>query len=192
VERKRAGVGVPRAAEPETAGGATPPLAAPAEGAARGRTATMPLADAPLAELVGWRLARASVPVRQVFLTHVGGPLELRPVEFSLLMLLLANGRASPGQLAQALAVTPPKVTALLDRLAARALVKRQRNAADGRATDVLLTPAGRALAQRAHGAAVAIEAQWSAQALSAAERAMLLELLAKLAAAQASSGSPT
>jgi DNA-binding MarR family transcriptional regulator len=166
--------------------------AAPADAAGlpRPRAGAAALDDAPLAQLVGWRLARASVPVRGVFQAGVGGPFDLRPVEFSLLMLLLANGRASPGQLAQALAVAPPKVTALLDRLAARALVRRQRSAADGRATDVLLTPAGRALAQRAHGVAVAMEAQWSAQALSPAERAMLLELLAKLA--QASSGSPT
>jgi DNA-binding MarR family transcriptional regulator len=162
------------------------------EGAARPRAGAAPLGDAPLAQLVGWRLARASVPVRRVFQAGVGGPFELRPVEFSLLLLLLANGHASPGQLAQTLAVAPPKITALVDRLAARALVRRQRSAADGRATDVLLTPAGRALAQRAHGIAVAIEAQWAAQVLSPAERAMLLELLAKLAAAQASSGSPT
>lgn len=173
------------------AGDAVAPEAA-AEGAWRARAAAGPLDDAPLAQLVGWRLARASVPVRRVFLTHVGGPLELRPVEFSLLLLLLANGRASPGQLAQALAVAPPKVTALLDRLAARALLERQRSAADGRATDVVLTAAGRALARRAHGISMAMEAQWAATALSAAERAMLLELLGKLAAAQAASGSPT
>ena len=156
----------------------------------RPRSAT--LDDAPLTHLLGWRLARAAVAVRRIFQARVGGPLALRPVEFSLLTLLLAHGRASPSQLAQTLAVAPPKVTALLDRLAARALVQRQRSAADGRATDVRLTPEGRALAERAQAIALTMEQPVLALVLTPAERAMLLELLGKLAATQASSGSPT
>jgi len=154
-------------------------LAAGAPPRARG---SAPLDAALLAHLVGYRLSRAAVPARRVFQRHVGAPLALRPVEFSLLMLLLANERASPTQLAATLDVTPPKMTALVDRLAERGLVRRQRSAADGRAFDVLLTPEGRALVQRARRIAQTMEDDWLAQVLSPAERAMLLELLAKLA----------
>lgn len=143
-----------------------------------------PLDAALLAHLVGYRLSRAAVPARRVFQRHVGAPLGLRPVEFSLLMLLLANDRASPSQLAWTLDVTPPKMTALIDRLAERGLVRRQRSAADGRAFDVLLTPEGRTLVLRAQRIAQTMEDGWLADALSPAERAMLLELLGKLARA--------
>jgi DNA-binding MarR family transcriptional regulator len=62
--------------------------------------------------------------------------------------------------------------------------VRRQRSAADGRAFDVLLTPEGRTLVQRAQRIAQTMEDDWLADALSPAERAMLLELLGKLARA--------
>jgi DNA-binding MarR family transcriptional regulator len=155
--------------------------AAAVEAAPRARGAP-PLDASVVSHLVGYRLSRAAVPARRVFQRHVGAPLALRPVEFSLLMLLLANGRASPTQLAITLDVTPPKITALVDRLAERGLVRRQRSVADGRALDVLLTPEGRALVLRAQRIAQTMEDDWLAEVLSPAERAMLLELLGKLA----------
>lgn len=143
--------------------------------------ATTGLDESALGHLVGYRLAKADVPAKRVFKRHVGTPLKLQPVEFSLLVLLLANGSATPKQLSQSLDVAPPKITALVDRLAERGLVRRQRSTADGRALDVLLTPEGRALAQRAQRLSQTMEAAWL-QALTPGERALLVELLAKLA----------
>lgn len=143
------------------------------------------LDESALAHLVGYHLAKADVPARRAFERHLGAPLRLQPVEFSLLVLLLANGSATPKQLSQALDVAPPKVTLLVDRLAERALLRRQRSAVDGRALDVLLTDAGRDLATQALRISRTMESTLL-QSLSPAERAMLVELLAKLARAPA------
>lgn len=157
-------------------------LAGSQDGAERpGVAAHAPLDDAALGHLVGYRLARADVPARRAFMRHVGTPLKLRPVEFTLLVLLLANDSASAKQLAQALDVPPPQVTQLVDRLVERGLVVRERSARDGRAIDITLTVAGRELARRAHRVSQTMEAA-VLQPLSPAERAMLFELLGKLA----------
>jgi DNA-binding MarR family transcriptional regulator len=130
--------------------------------------------------LMGYRLTLAEVASRRVFQRHIGGPLQLRPVEFTILALLHTNAQATPKQLALALAMPPPNVTVLVDRLVERSLVQRQRSATDGRATNLQLTDAGRELAKRALRVSQGMEAGLLA-ALSAAERAMLGELLIKL-----------
>jgi DNA-binding MarR family transcriptional regulator len=134
--------------------------------------------------LLGFRLALAEVGTRRVFQSHIGAPFELRPVEFTLMMLLHANpGVTTPKRLAQALRLSPPNVTVLVDRLAARDLVQRQRSPDDGRATIVQLTSTGADLARRAHQASRTME-DGLLQALTPGERAMLGELLQKLASA--------
>ncbi len=131
--------------------------------------------------LVGFLLAIATVQTRQVFQRHIGAPFELRPVEFTLLVLLLNNHGAAPKQLARALNVPAPNLTVLLDRLVARGLVERRRSSTDRRALQVLLTAAGEALARRAHGVSLTMEDSLL-RALSTGEQAMLRELLLKLA----------
>jgi DNA-binding MarR family transcriptional regulator len=133
--------------------------------------------------LLGFRLALAEVGTRRVFQNHIGTPFELRPVEFTLLMLLHANPGATPKRLAQALRLSPPNVTVLVDRLAGRDLVQRQRSPDDGRATIVQLTARGAELARRAHHASRTME-DGLLQALTPGERALLGELLQKLASA--------
>ena len=135
--------------------------------------------------LMGFLLAIATVQTRQVFQRRIGAPFELRPVEFTLLVLLLDNHGAAPKQLARALNVPAPHLTVLLDRLVARGLVERRRSSTDRRALQVLLTAAGEALARRAHGVSLTMEDPLL-RALSAAEQAMLRELLLKLARAPA------
>ena len=53
--------------------------------------------------LIGYRLTLAEVASRRVFQRHIGTPFKLRPVEFTILVLLLGNGSATPKQLAQTL-----------------------------------------------------------------------------------------
>jgi DNA-binding MarR family transcriptional regulator len=74
-------------------------------------------------------------------------------------------------------------VTVLVDRLAARGLVQRQPSPDDGRATIVQLTGAGAELARRAQRASRTME-EGLLQALTPGERALLAELLQKLARA--------
>jgi DNA-binding MarR family transcriptional regulator len=133
--------------------------------------------------LLGYLLALAEVPTRQVFQQAIGQPLKLRPVEFTLLVLLLDNGAASPRQIGPALRLPAPHVTLLLDRLAERGLLARRPHPDDGRAVQVRLTDAGRTLAEQARAVAGTMEDGLDA-VLSASERARLRALLLKLARA--------
>jgi MarR family transcriptional regulator for hemolysin len=156
------------------------------------RAAERPALPAPLADaldargvepLLGYLLALAEVPTRRVFQRAVGEPFRLRPVEFTLLVLLLDNGAASPKQIGPALRLPPPHVTTLLDRLAERGLLERHRHPDDGRAVQVVLTLAGEALARQAKAAAATMEDALQ-DALTPSERMRLRTLLLKLARA--------
>ena len=137
--------------------------------------------DASLAEhIVGYLVAIATVQTRRVFQDRIGTPYELRPVEFTLLMLLLANPGASPKQLARALRMPAPNVTVLVDRMAGRGLVERRRSSTDGRALEVLLTADGEAMARRIHSISLTMESELL-QRFTPGERVMLRELLLRL-----------
>jgi DNA-binding MarR family transcriptional regulator len=137
-----------------------------------------------LEHVIGFLLAIATTQTRAVFQRHLGTPFDLRPVEYTLLELLLGNDSVSPKRLARSLRMPAPNVTVLIDRMVARGLVERRRSRTDGRALQVLLTADGRVLAQRAHEVSLTME-DGLLQSLSPAERAMLRELLLKLARAQ-------
>jgi DNA-binding MarR family transcriptional regulator len=139
------------------------------------------LDQAGMQHLMGYRLTLAEVASRRVFQRHIGTPFKLRPVEFTILVLLLGNGSATPKQLAQTLGASPPNVTVLVDRLVERGLLQRQRSDTDGRAMNLRLTDKGLDLARRAQRVSQTMESSLLTP-LSAAERAMLGELLLKLA----------
>jgi DNA-binding MarR family transcriptional regulator len=144
------------------------------------------LAFGALRGIVGFHIARAAVTTYETFERHLGAPFDLRKVEFSLLMLLLANEGVSPKPLARALRITAPKLTLLLDRLQQRGLLARRPNPQDGRSQHVVLTDSGLHLAQAAQAAADSMERELLAR-LSPAEHAMLIELLGKLSTQPAS-----
>ena len=133
-----------------------------------------------LAHLLGYQVSLADVPLRRVFFKHIGNPMALRPVEFSALVLIAFNPGATQKLLAQALSLSAPNTTLLLDRLAERGLVERVRSESDRRAQNIHLTAQGRELTQRAHEVSKTMEHELL-RALSPAEHAMLLELLHKV-----------
>lgn len=133
-----------------------------------------------LHHLLGFGLTLADVAARRVFQQHIGAPFELRPVEFTVLVLLHGNAQVTSRRLAQTLDMPPPNITVLIDRLVERGLVQRQRSDSDRRATHLLLSPAGGTLVRRCLRVSRVMESEWLA-ALSPAERAMLGELLHKL-----------
>ena len=146
------------------------------------------LDDSSLQHLIGYRLALADAAARRVFQRHIGKPFELRPVEFTVLQLLLANGHATPKQLALRLHMSPPNVTVLLDRLAQRGFLQRERSGSGGRATDLRLTEPGTLLARRAQRASSTME-QGLLSALSLAEQKTLAKLLTRLGETNATPG---
>ena len=140
-----------------------------------------PLQEGALASVIGFHLARARVTTQALFVRHIGEPMSLRPVEYSLLMLLSANASLTPKQLGAALALSGPLLTLLLDRMQERGLIERVRNAADRRSQLVQLTPAGSTFVAALAERTPVMEADLHGS-LSAAERAMLIELLDKVA----------
>ncbi len=139
------------------------------------------MAEAGLHDVIGHQLAQATVVTSAVFQREVGGPHQLRPVEYTVLQLIAQNPGTSPVQLAKALAVTKPNITMWVDRLVGRGLAERTPSPSDGRSQQLRPTTAGAALAREATAKLRAAESA-ALHLLSAAERAILAELLHKVA----------
>jgi DNA-binding MarR family transcriptional regulator len=137
-----------------------------------------------LSHLVGYAASRAAIRMRQVFARHME-PLDLKVVEFSILMLVAQNAQVNQKQLGEALDISAPNLAVTLDRMVERGWVERVRSTRDRRAQHIHLTSAGSALVQRAEKIAATMEAPALAM-LSPAERALLIELLAKVAGGKA------
>jgi DNA-binding MarR family transcriptional regulator len=134
-----------------------------------------------LREVLGFHVTLANITTVGLFERHVGQPFGLRKAEYSLLMLLLANGATAAKRLAGTLRLSAPALTMLIDRMQDKQWLRRERNPADRRSQLIVLTPDGQTLAKRAQAASKTMEASLQRR-LSRAERAMLIELLAKLA----------
>lgn len=145
------------------------------------RAAHQPLSLGVLSDVLGYHVAQAAVTTVDLFERHIGQPFSLRKVEYSLLLLLLANGSLTPKVLGRALALSGPNLTLLLDRLQERDLIRRERSATDGRSQNIVLTDTGQQLTQSAGDAAAPMERELDDR-LSRAERLMLIELLRKVA----------
>jgi DNA-binding MarR family transcriptional regulator len=139
--------------------------------------------------ILGYQIAQAAIVTNQVFDERVGHQRGgLRRVEFTILALVHGNRGVTARQLARALAVTPPNIAIWLDKLESRGLVERERSTSDARMQHVRLTARGAALVERSVQALLDGERE-SLEALSAAERAMLVELLHKVALSRRKAG---
>jgi DNA-binding MarR family transcriptional regulator len=141
---------------------------------------TKPLQEDGLQQVIGFRMAKAELAMRRIFVRHAGEPLGLRPVEYAALMLLAANPGSSQTRLAQALSLTAPKMTALVNRLEVKGWIERSSSEQDRRSQMVRVTKAGAALGREATQRIRAAER--AELQLTAGEQAMLLELLEKVA----------
>jgi DNA-binding MarR family transcriptional regulator len=155
------------------------PLKAPADMATRGPNAGE-LDQSRLMHLVGYAASRAAIELKKTFARHMG-PLDLKAVEFSILVLVASNPQVNQKQLGQALDVSAPNLAVTLDRMVERGWVERVRSTQDRRAQHVHLTARGRELTQQAEKIAATMENS-ALRVLSPAERALLIELLLKVA----------
>jgi DNA-binding MarR family transcriptional regulator len=143
------------------------------------------LAEAGLHQIVGYQLAQASITTDRLFTMQVGKPLGLRRVEYTILKLIGENPACSSAKLARALDVTPPNITMWVDRLAERGWVLREQSETDRRSQHLHLSTKGAKLAADATQRLLAGE-QAALDRLSAGERAILIELLHKVACCRA------
>jgi len=141
------------------------------------------LAEARLQSVLGYQLAQAAIVTAGLFDAQAGGPFGLRPVEYTVLTLIAENPGGSLARIARALAVTAPNITVIVDRLEARGLIQREQSAEDRRSQVLHTTPQGSELVRKATERIIAAERE--TLPLTAGERAMLLELLHKVACAR-------
>ncbi len=134
-----------------------------------------------LHHLLGYHMAQADIPAKAAYYKYIGDPLQLRHVEFTILMLVKANPGVTQKQLSQTLAVSAPNITLLLDRLEDKGWIERVRSDADRRVQHVQLTAAGVALARQSHELSLDCEREMLRH-LTPGERLLLLELLDKVA----------
>lgn len=139
------------------------------------------LEEGALGQVLGYQVVQANIVTLQFFAQAVGRAFDLRPVEFTVLVLVDHNPDLAASQLARALAMTPPNVKIWIDRLEARGLVQREVHASDRRALRIRATKAGSTLARKAVQAVIETERQ-GLFALTPGEQAILLELLHKVA----------
>jgi MarR family transcriptional regulator for hemolysin len=136
--------------------------------------------------LLGYQVTRANISCRKVFSQHIGVPYKLSPVEFTILMLVAHNSDTTQKQLSQALSVSAPNVTALLDRMTERELLTRERNESDRRSQHVRLTGNGAALVRQVRKVSLTME-QDLLRDLSQTELGLLSDLLRRVAQARRS-----
>jgi MarR family 2-MHQ and catechol resistance regulon transcriptional repressor len=137
--------------------------------------------------LVLWKAGRAVEAQAQQSIGRFG----MVQSDFGVLEALLHRGPLSAKQLGAKVLLTSGSVTAAIDRLAARELVRREDDAHDRRACIVHLTATGRRLIERAF-AQHREEMEEALEGFSIAERRVLLPLLRRLGrTAEANGASP-
>lgn len=132
-----------------------------------------------LETLMGYNARRAALAIIGVFLKRMA-VYELRPVDFSVLSLVMHNAGITSRQLCTALGILPPNLVGMINNLEKRGLISREPHPSDGRAVGLHLTSKGSNLMQQAEETANELEAD-ATDRLSAAERKTLIRLLQKI-----------
>ena len=132
-----------------------------------------------LESLVGYNARRAALVIIELFLQRMA-VYDLRPVDFSVISLIIHNPGITSRQLCAALGILPPNLVGMVNELEKRGLIAKRPHPSDGRATGLHPTPSGLALVGQAEKTALALEAEATTR-LSVAERKTLIRLLKKV-----------
>ena len=132
-----------------------------------------------LKSLLGYNTRRATLKIFDIFdaRTQTYG---LKPVEFSVLHLIGRNPNISHGQLCTALALLPPNLTKILQKLTKKQLVQKLRPESDKRALYLKLTALGQKQLQELEQVITQLERD-SAANLSDRQLEQLISLLQKI-----------
>ena len=132
-----------------------------------------------LETLMGYNARRAALSIISVFLDRMA-IYDLKPVEFSVLSLVLHNPGITSRQLCAALNILPPNLVGLVQSLDKRGLIVRMPHPRDGRAMGLHPTRQGADLMAKAEKTASELEVDVTRR-LTAQERSTLLRLLQKI-----------
>jgi DNA-binding MarR family transcriptional regulator len=129
--------------------------------------------------LLGYNARRAALAVIEVFLERMA-VYHLRPVDFSVMSLVVHNPGVTSRQVCTTLGILPPNLVSLVGSLEKRGLLERVPHPRDGRATGLHPTAAAQKMMRQAERTAAELEAE-AARRLTAAETRTLLRLLRKM-----------
>jgi DNA-binding MarR family transcriptional regulator len=129
--------------------------------------------------LIGYNARRAALAVIDVFMQRMK-MYNLRPVDFSVLSLIVHNPGITSRQLCTALGLLPPNLVGIINALEKRKVIVRKPHPRDGRAVGLHVTAAGQKLMRDAEQTAVELEAEVASR-LSAGESRTLIRLLKKV-----------
>jgi DNA-binding MarR family transcriptional regulator len=132
-------------------------------------------------KLLGYNLAQAAIPSFKIFEKRIGGPFQLRRLDFTILMLVASNPHVTQRQMSLALDVSAPRLTIVCDKLVERELITRTRSESDRRKQYIALTRKGTALVRKAERVADHMEEELLGH-LSELEKTLLFQLLEKVA----------
>ena len=101
--------------------------------------------DSALDDLIGYAMRRAQLKLFQNLIGRLSAH-DLRPAQFSALAIIDQHPGLMQADLAQALAIEPPQVVPLLNKLESRALAVRVRCKPDKRSYGIFLSKTGETL----------------------------------------------
>lgn len=138
-----------------------------------------PIDYGPLADDAGYLLRRAQLWIFQDFIRTMA-PLDLRPAQYSVLVIIRHNPGLSQIALACALGIERARLVRLLDQLEERDLVERRPSASDRRSHAMHLTAHGEKVLDEAATLIRRHHSAWMAEFGGPEECAQLIRLLAK------------
>lgn len=110
-----------------------------------------------LESLIGYNARRAALAVIGEFLEQMA-IYDLKPVEFSVMSVIVHNPGVTSRQLCAALNILPPNLVGLIQILETRGLIERKPHPHDGRAVGIHPTDEGEALMMEAEVTAKELE----------------------------------
>ncbi|KPX42483.1 Transcriptional regulator, MarR family [Pseudomonas syringae pv. helianthi] len=135
--------------------------------------------DSALDDLIGYAMRRAQLKLFQNLISRLSSH-DLRPAQFSALAIIEQTPGLMQADLAKALAIEPPQVVPLLNKLEERALAVRVRCKPDKRSYGIFLSKSGETLLRELKQIAADSDLD-STSALDDKDRQDLLRLLKKV-----------
>lgn len=132
-----------------------------------------------LESLMGYNARRAALSIIELFMERMS-VYDLRPVNFSVLVLITHNPGITSRQLCSVLGVLPPNLVGMINLFEKRSLIERRPHPSDGRAMGLHMTAPGHRLMRDAEKTAAALELEATSR-LNASERKTLMRLLQKV-----------
>jgi DNA-binding MarR family transcriptional regulator len=133
-----------------------------------------------LPEHIGYVVRRAQLAIFKDFIQTLA-PVDIRPAQYSVLIVIAENPGLTQAALGRALAIKRANLVGMLNELERRKLARRVASPSDRRSHSLHLTGAGRQMLARFHRLALEHEKR-ATQTLDPAERRTLLDLLTRVA----------